>query len=168
MEFEALDYWAGMVSTLLAVKFYVLAQCRRSLRKLLGRGGGGPMVQRMPLAPLSIPPDWIKSGSPIFQMCQYAEAADRRSSSGIWSCEGPASFEWQFDSDETVYVLEGSVAIEYLGQHFVLQAGGVAVFYAGSRALWSVPNYVRKSYLLSRPNAMLRWARYLVGVLRQG
>ncbi len=114
------------------------------------------------LTPIQIPPSWIKSGKPTFLYTQYASSPDGKTATGIWSCEGPATFEWQFGSDEVVHVLDGRVEIDYLGQHFVLEPGSTAFFQAETRAVWHVPKYMRKSFTLYHPNRPVRWVRKLL------
>lgn len=117
------------------------------------------------LRPIQVPADWIKSGKPVFLYNQYAQSSDGKYATGIWSCEGPTTFEWQFDADETVHVLDGRVEIDYLGKHFVLEPGDSAFFQAETRAVWHVPRYLRKSYTLHHPNLLVRAARRLLNVL---
>lgn len=114
------------------------------------------------LTPLQIPPDWIKSGHPKFFYTQYASSPDGKSATGVWSCEGPATFEWQFESDEVVHVLDGRVEIDYLGQRFVLEPGSTAFFQADTRALWHVPTFMRKSFTLYHPSRPVRLIRQLI------
>jgi uncharacterized cupin superfamily protein len=164
MEFEAFDFFTGVVATLVAGTLYALAQFRQQLRDLLKmRTPAASQAQHLPMELQTVPADWIKSGSPVFKSCEFASMPHTETYCGIWSCEGPASFEWQFGADEYVHVLEGRVEIEYRGEHFVLEAGGTALFYANTRALWTVPQYVRKSYTLHCPSNMVqrirRWLR---------
>ena len=114
------------------------------------------------LQPIQVPQDWIKAGTPRFLYTEYVASPDRNSSSGIWSCEGQSTFEWHFDADETVHVLDGRVEISYLGQHFVLEAGDTAFFQADTRAVWHVPRYMRKSFTLHQPNPLVRLVRTLL------
>lgn len=165
MELELFDFVGGVLAMLLAATAYVVLQCRRYLRHLL-RTPGGSRAQQLVMQPQKIAPDWIKSGAPVFLTGQYAESPDKRASCGVWSCEGPATFEWQFGSDETVLVLDGRVDIDYLGEKFVLEPGGTALFYAGTRAVWHVPKYVRKSYMIHYPNYIVRLARHVLGALK--
>lgn len=173
MELELFDFFGGVVAMLLAVKAYITFKCRRYLRRILGISlrdslgdAGRSRAQQMAMDPKSIDPSWIKSGAPVFLAGEYAESPDKRASCGVWSCEGPAKFEWQFGSDETVLVLEGRVEIDYLGEKFVLEPGGTALFYAGTRAVWHVPKYVRKTYMIHYPNYIVRLARHSFGVLK--
>lgn len=173
MELELFDFLGGIFSMLLAIKAYITFKCRRYLRRVLGsfvrKTLGNPVssrAQQLTMEPKQVDPSWIKSGAPIFLAGEYAESPDKRASSGIWSCEGPATFEWQFGSDETVLVLEGRVEIDYLGEKFVLEPGCTALFYAGTGAVWHVPKYVRKTYMIHYPNYIVRWARHFFGVLK--
>jgi uncharacterized cupin superfamily protein len=111
------------------------------------------------LQPMQVPPEWIKSGTPVFRYTQYAVSPDGRSSTGVWSCEGPSTFEWQFGVDETVHVLDGRVEVDYLGQHFALEPGDSAFFQAETRAVWHVPRSMRKSFTLHHPNLAVRLVR---------
>ena len=168
-----LDFLGGVLAMLLVVKAYIVLKCRRYLRRILEGflrdslgDAGKSRAQQMAMDLKTIDPSWIKSGAPIFLAGEYAESPDKRASSGVWSCEGPATFEWRFGSDETVLVLEGRVDIDYLGEKFVLEPGGTALFYAGTRAVWHVPKYVRKTYMIHYPNYIVRSARHMLGVLK--
>jgi len=165
MELILIDFVGGIVAMLLAVKAYVAFHCRWHLRNLL-RPPKNSHAQQLAMRPQKISPDWIKSGTPIFLTGRYAESPDQRASSGVWSCEGPATFEWQFDCDETVLILDGRVEIDYLGEKFALEPGGTALFYAGTRAVWHVPQYVRKTYMIHYPNYIVRLARHVFGTLK--
>lgn len=170
MELELADFFNGVLASVVALKLYLSTICRRTLGRLvMGRLKGHPerpMARRLTMEPRTVPADWIKSGSPAFKSCEYGVTPDRRSSSGIWSCEGPAVFEWQFGSDESVLILEGRVDVDYLGHHLVLKEGDSALFYAGTSAVWNVQKYVRKSYMVHHPNYIVRWTRRLLGTLR--
>lgn len=109
-----------------------------------------------PLAPVEVNPNWIKEGTPSFAQVEIYSTPDGRTSTGLWSCTGPTTFEWQFAVDETVYVLEGSVDIDYQGHHFTLRPGDTAVFHGGTKATWRVQNYLKKSYALHNPGPLGR------------
>lgn len=116
------------------------------------------------LQPVVPDPHWIKSGRPVFAALEFAKEPTGQASSGIWTCEGPTTFEWTFHSDEAVYILEGEVHIEYRGQRYVLNSGDSGYFYAETKALWTVPGKLRKAYTLHQPNSLVRWWRRLAGV----
>jgi len=108
-------------------------------------------------------PATITQGTPNFRIAPYATSADGRTSSGIWASDGPSTFEWRFDSDETVYILQGQVDITYQGQQFSLRPGDTAVFWADTQAVWHVPQHVLKSYTLNHPSTLTRLWRKLNG-----
>ena len=62
------------------------------------------------LPDMPIEPSWIKEGNPVARGAVLTQSADKRVSSGLWSCE-PGQFEWTFSWDEFVHVLEGEVDI---------------------------------------------------------
>lgn len=78
---------------------------------------------------------------------------------GLWAGDGPSTFRWTFDLDETVHVLEGQVQVDYLGHRFTLSPGEVAHFRAGTQAVWHVPQYLKKAYVLHDPGRVVRWWR---------
>ena len=63
-----------------------------------------------PLPPMPIEPSWIKDGNPVACGTVLTQSADKKVSSGLWSCE-PGKFEWTFGWDEFVHVLEGEVIL---------------------------------------------------------
>ena len=117
--------------------------------------------QPRPLRETQVEPSWILSGKPVFKFAEFFKSPDGRSISGIWSCEGPASFEWHFRADETVHILEGRVEIDYQGRRLVLEPNDTATFHEGTRAIWHVPEYIKKSYTLQHPNRVVRSMRRL-------
>ncbi len=117
----------------------------------------------LPLQPMTGAPATITLGTPNFRAAPYAASADGGTSSGIWASDGPSTFEWRFESDETVYILQGQVDVTYQGHQFSLRPGDTAVFQAGTRAVWHVPDQVLKSYTLNHPSTLTRWWRQLRG-----
>ena len=114
------------------------------------------------LGAFEISPSWIKAGAPIFKGSELSRSPDGKTSTGLWSCDGPGIFEWQYGCDETVCLIEGQVHIEYMARRFTLNAGDSAVFHAGTRALWHVPQYARKVYTLHELDLLVRvWRRLL-------
>ena len=118
------------------------------------------VVQR-PMQLMAVDPDWIKSGTPRFMVSESSRLPHARVSTGLWSCDGPARFEWRFGADETVHILDGEVEIDYLGKRFTLVAGDTAFFMAGTRADWHVPKRVYKSFTLHDPGRLAHWLRRL-------
>ena len=115
-----------------------------------------------PLIGFQTDPSWVRSGSPNFHNVELVRSSDGNTISGLWSCEGPSTFEWTYYMDETIYLLEGLIEIEYLGQRFTVLPGQVVTFHAGTKALWHVPNRVKKAYtLIQPPRAVRLWRRWL-------
>ncbi|MBV1703695.1 MAG: DUF861 domain-containing protein [Hyphomicrobiales bacterium] len=80
-----------------------------------------------------------------------------------WECTA-GKFEWTYDIDEVVHVVEGGMWLEdgHSPKRFV-GAGEVVFFPAGSRAVWTVDDYVRKVAFCKRalPNAVSLMVRAL-------
>lgn len=112
-----------------------------------------------PLREYVVDPGWIREGKPVFRTVETGRSADSRTATGLWDCTGPGTFEWQFDIDETVHILEGEVRIDYRGSQFVLRPGDVATFHAGTRAVWRVDKYVKKVWMVQDPGRLTRWWR---------
>ncbi|PXW97508.1 putative cupin superfamily protein [Sphaerotilus hippei] len=118
-------------------------------------------TQHRPMAAFNVDPSWVKSGTPNFRAVETARSADGRSITGLWACDGPTTFEWTFGLDETVHLLEGRVEVEYLGRRFVLDPGHTAVFHAGTKAVWHVPEHAKKVFKLQHPGPLVLAWRHL-------
>jgi len=69
----------------------------------------------------------------------------------VWDCTA-GRFNWFYDIDETICVVEGSVIVrDHRGSTRKLMAGDTAFFPAGSSAEWTVEEYVRKIAFLRLP-----------------
>lgn len=103
------------------------------------------------LAPAPIPRAWILEGNPVARKKRLAGSSDRLATTLMWDCTA-GRFNWFYDEDEVIHVLEGSVLIEDpAGARQRLQAGDTFLFPAGSRYLWTVSNYIRKIAFLYPP-----------------
>jgi len=120
--------------------------------------------QHIAMTPEPINPSWIISGSPVCSSLAFGFSYDKRTRSGFWQCEGPAKFEWRYGVDESIYILEGSAEIEYRGEKFTLEPGDSTRFAYGTTATWTVPKFVRKTYLLNSPH---RITKRLIRLTRQ-
>lgn len=113
-----------------------------------------PQASKVPLTrsmqPIEINPTWIKAGNPTFAAAQTTVIRHPGGSltTGQWYCEGPATFEWTYEVDETIHILDGEAQIEYQGSQLTLGAGDTAFFQQGTKATWTVPNNVYKSFVL--------------------
>jgi uncharacterized cupin superfamily protein len=115
------------------------------------------------LKPLAVNPEWIKSGQPRFMASETLSMPAYGISTGLWSCDGPAVFDWTFGTDETVHILDGEVEVHYLGNVLVLTEGDTAFFRAGTKAEWRVKERVFKSFVLQDPGRLGRLYRKITG-----
>jgi len=119
----------------------------------------------VPLGLWEISSSQIISGSPVFHSNTFGRSYDGTTSSGLWECIGPAEFTWQYGIDETIYILEGSAEIEYLGRSFTLRPGDCTHFAARTVARWAVRERVKKSYTLYEPGQVVRKMRRIMRLL---
>lgn len=100
-----------------------------------------------------IPRAWILEGSPVARKKLLTSSVDRLAFSFMWDCTA-GRFNWFYDEDEVIHVLEGSVLLEdAAGVRRQLQAGDTFLLPAGSRFHWTVPNYIRKIAFIYSPLA---------------
>jgi uncharacterized protein len=63
------------------------------------------------LTPRPIEPSWILEGRPEATWCVLSQSADGLATTMVWHCtEG--KFNWFYDFDETVLILDGSIVLE--------------------------------------------------------
>jgi len=112
------------------------------------------------LKPAPINADWIIEGAPVARNALLSRSEDGSAFTLIWDCTA-GLFEWRYSIDETVYILEGSVIVEdAAGGTRRLEAGATALFPAGSRAVWRVESYVRRSPSAANPcRAAISWRK---------
>ena len=103
------------------------------------------------LSPSPIPRGWILEGNPVARKKHLAGSSDRLATTLMWDCTA-GRFNWFYDEDEVIHVLEGSVVIaDAAGARRQLQAGDTFLFPAGSQYLWTVSQYIRKIAFLYPP-----------------
>jgi len=101
-------------------------------------------VAEITLDPSPICPNWVLEGSPVARNRVLSRSADGTATTYVWDCTS-GRFNWFYDSDETVYVIEGGVVvIDGAGVTRCLIAGDTFYFPAGTHAEWHVETYVRK------------------------
>jgi len=101
-------------------------------------------VGQVNLNPAPIRPDWVLEGNPITRNQVLSSSADGTASTLIWDCTA-GRFNWFYDIDETIYVIQGGVVVkDFGGLPRRLQAGDTIFFPAGARAEWHVEHYIRK------------------------
>jgi hypothetical protein len=109
--------------------------------------GLGEMI----LSAAAINPNWILEGNPVARNKLLFKSADGTATTWLWDCTA-GKFNWFYDIDETVHLIEGSVIIkDDTGGVSQVKAGEAIFFPAGSSAEWTVPNYVRKFAILRVP-----------------
>jgi uncharacterized cupin superfamily protein len=103
------------------------------------------------LAPTPIPRAWILEGNPVVRSKRLAGSTDQLASTLMRDCTA-GRFNWHYDDDEVVHVLEGSAVVEdAAGGRRQLQSGDTLLFPAGSRHQWTVPKYIRNIVFLHSP-----------------
>ena len=121
-------------------------------------------TSQVDLGPAPIRSDWILEGSPVTRNKLLSGSTDGTSNTYIWDCT-TGRFNWFYDIDETVYVLEGSVKVrDHHGVTRTLVPGDTGYFPAGSSAEWTVDTYIRKMAFIQVP--MPRPLRLAKRVLR--
>jgi uncharacterized protein len=106
---------------------------------------------QMTLGPAPITAAWILEGTPTARNKFLSQSTDNTASTYMWDCTA-GKFNWFYDIDETICLVEGSVTIrDHRGSIRKLVAGDTAFFPAGSSAEWTVEEYVRKIAFLRQP-----------------
>jgi hypothetical protein len=96
------------------------------------------------LTPSPIEPSWITGGNPQARSRVLSTSADGLATTMIWSCTEGA-FEWRYDMDETIMLLEGVALIESDDLPARRYGPGDVIFFReGARARWRVEKPVRK------------------------
>ncbi len=114
-----------------------------------------PMVSAsadmLEMQPSPIDPTWVLSGNPEARIAEHSQSEDDAAITAVWDCTA-GSFNWYFDWDETVMILEGEVHVtDESGATRTLRAGDIAYFKGKTWATWRIENYVRKIAFVRRP-----------------
>lgn len=110
-----------------------------------------------------IPQSWILAGEPAARSKRLAGSSDELAATLMRDCTA-GLFNWFYDDDEVIHVLEGSAVIEdAAGMRRQLQPGDTFLFRAGSRYQWTVPHYIRQIAFLHSP--LSRELRVMRGIL---
>ena len=118
-----------------------------------------------------IRPNWVLEGNPVARNQLLSASADGSAQSYIWDCTA-GRFNWFYDVDETIYVIEGGVVLkDQTGAPRRLSSGDTIFFPAGAHAEWNVENYIRKFALVRTPLpkplvAARRGYRFIKGLFR--
>ena len=96
------------------------------------------------LTPQPIEPSWIIGGNPVAQCCVLSKSADGLASTMVWQCS-EGKFNWYYDFDETILILEGSIVLENDALRPTRYGPGDVIFFKdGAHARWHVEGHVRK------------------------
>jgi uncharacterized protein len=87
--------------------------------------------------------DWILQGSPVARNRVIFKSRDGNAWTMVWDCTA-GKFNWNYDCDETVHIIDGRVLLTMGPETCELHPGDAVFFPAGSRAIWQVDDYVRK------------------------
>jgi uncharacterized protein len=114
-------------------------------------------VVDLPARPIE--PSWIIEGNPVAQSCVLSHSADGLASTIVWECS-EGKFNWYYDVDETILILEGSIVLESDTMHPTRYGPGDVVFFRhGAHARWHVEGRVRKlAFCRTTQPAMLSFA----------
>jgi uncharacterized cupin superfamily protein len=103
-----------------------------------------PSATNVELCSAPIEPSWIIEGNPIARNALLSRSEDGTASTIVWECtEG--KFNWYYDIDETIHILEGSIVLESDTMEPTRFGPGDVVFFKnGAHARWHVEGRVRK------------------------
>ena len=120
------------------------------------------------LKPAPIEPSWIIEGNPEARSHSLSTSADGTATTLIWSCtEG--KFNWYYDFDETILILEGSIVLENDAMSPTRYGPGDVIFFKdGAHAKWHVEGYVKKLAFCRKTNPVwLGFAVRAIGKIRR-
>jgi uncharacterized cupin superfamily protein len=152
---------AGLVAGAAAMQFKFAAAYWQQLPPASSKAEPRPMREH------SVDPAQIHSGSPTTRGLEFSNTNGGNVRAGVWEADGPAVVDFTFAADERLYVLEGSVAVQYLGNEFTLTAGDSAIFLAGTTARWDIPDRLTKAWVIHNPGRTTRALQPLFEALGQ-
>ena len=123
---------------------------------------------KVELAPAPIEPSWIIEGDPAATSCTVSRSSDGLGSTIVWHCtEG--KFNWYYDFDETILILEGSIVLESEGLEPKRYGPGDVIFFRdGAHAKWHVEGHVKKlAYCLKTQPYVLGLAVRVINKLKR-
>ena len=96
------------------------------------------------LTPRPIESSWIIEGNPTASARDLSRSVDGTATTIVWHCtEG--KFNWYYDFDETIVILEGSIVLENETMRPTRYGPGDVIFFKeGAHAKWHVEGDVKK------------------------
>jgi hypothetical protein len=96
------------------------------------------------LTPRAIEPSWIIEGKPDARWCVLSKSADGLASTMVWHCTA-GKFNWYYDFDETILILEGGIVLESDTMPPTRYGPGDVIFFKdGAHARWHIESHVKK------------------------
>ncbi len=96
------------------------------------------------LTPRPIEPSWIIEGKPDATWGVLSKSADGLASTMVWHCTA-GKFNWYYDFDETILILEGGIVLESDTMPPTRYGPGDVIFFKdGAHARWHVESHVKK------------------------
>ena len=96
------------------------------------------------LTPRPIEPSRIIEGKPDATWCVLSQSADGLASTMVWHCTA-GKFNWYYDFDETILILEGGIVLESEGMSPTRYGPGDVIFFKdGAHARWHIESHVKK------------------------
>jgi uncharacterized protein len=96
------------------------------------------------LTPRPIEPSWIIEGKPDATWCVLSKSADGLASTMVWHCTA-GKFNWFYDFDETILILEGGIVLESDTMPPTRYGPGDVIFFKdGAHARWHIESHVKK------------------------
>ena len=107
------------------------------------------------LEPSPIEPSWIIEGNPVARSRVLSTSEDRTAQTIVWHCtEG--RFNWYYDIDETIMIMEGSIVLESDGMPPKRYGPGDVIFFRnGAQAKWHVEGHVKKIAFCRKTNPVM-------------
>src|SRR6202165_6251211 len=120
------------------------------------------------LKPRPIEPSWIIEGNPVAQCAVLSQSADGLASTMVWQCS-EGKFNWYYDFDETILILEGSILLENATMSATRYGPGDVIFFKdGAHARWHVEGHVKKlAFCRKTQPALLGFALRVFSIIKR-